>query len=389
MPTQDVRRSSTTFVRHNSHSSRLKTSSTRHNWQGKGVQHRRGSTLLRSFSRARAMSGTGLFQRRGSKVSQMPSGSRRSYLSPRTIRAFTGKIVNYHLKPSATSRNRSDSHLQDKQVTPVKTEIVAGRGKVRTLDGNRIEKQMGKWEILNLFRMSENPNNARLVEYLAPAITPLDDKAREELFMSRSAYMHKVSHAGDDTEFPVAMNNVVPSGKFLDVKLGQIINRRADKVHGKQQLGRILKRPLHLFKQKIKRSAVTIQNHPGGLAREIDELRGSRMLAPLLKLRAGINELPLQERGLKLWRLNHDLGMLRSAVRESDVGLVGASVLISLQDEDRPVTLIDVENCILPDDPEVSEEDIFQCQKAFIDGINAMIAEIDILRSEIEKELQS
>ena len=385
MPTQDVRRSSTTFVRHNSFGAKGKTSSTRHKWQGKRVQRRYGSTWLKSFSSV--MSGAGLFQRHGAKVAHMPSGPRRSYLPPRTTKALTG-AVKYHPRSSATRRIRPASRLQNKQVTPVETDIVAGRGKVRTLKGNRIKKQMGKWEILNLFRMRENPNNAKLVNYLAPSITPLDDKTQEGLLLSRSAYLHKVGNAGDDSEFPVTMENVVPSGKFLDVKLGQIINRRADKVHGKQQLKRILKRPLHLIKQKIKRSFVTIQNHSGGLAREIDELRGSRMLVPLLKLRAGINELPPQERSRKLWRLTRELGMLQAAVRESEVGLVGASVLISLQDKDRLVTLIDVENCILPNDPDVRKEDISECKEAFINGINAMASEIDNLRAELAQDIE-
>ena len=172
------------------------------------------------------------------------------------------------------------------------------------------------------------------------------------------------------------MTNVAPSGKVLDVKLGDIISTTADKVHGKNTIKRKLKRGWHILKQNTNTSGVTIQNHKGGIKREIDELHRETQFLPLLAERTGFGACSAEEQKNAATKLVTNLEDLKLAIKHSQVGFVGASILVSCDNGEPKINLIDVENCVLPGDPGVDRTGIEKKKDSFIRGLSTLQQQI-------------
>ena len=255
------------------------------------------------------------------------------------------------------------------------SEPVAGRGKVKILDNGRIEKEMAKWEVINYSRIFQNPANSKLAAF-CPKDIILQDISGKEVDLRQVSpgdpHLARWTSVEDSREFPVQLTNAAPSGKVLDVKLGDIISTTADAIHGKTSGKRTAKRQWHILKQNTNHSGVTIQDHKGGVKRELDELKKESQFLPLLMKKTSLGQLPSQEQKSAMAQMHNQLDDLKEAVKESQVGFVGASVLLSFENGQASVTLIDVENCVLPEDPGVKSSSIPTKKDHFIRGIETL-----------------
>ena len=270
-------------------------------------------------------------------------------------------------------------------------EPVAGRGMVTTSGSGYVKKQMTNWEVKNYIRLQERFENKGLSKYLAREVLwkntgskvhnlredQVSDEDRGMLDIASTTFLH-----------PVKMTDASPSRTALDVKLGDINYHEGDLLHGKNSLLRSAKSWWHYFKQTTNKSGVTIQTTSSKVGREFSELRQDRDFIKLMLLqaeKAGVTDLNASG---KVQKMINELRGLREAVSKSSVGFVGSSVLLSFSDQDQMVTLIDLENCIMPEDvgvrPKITRA-VIESQKAnFIAGINTLITHLSDLLPPVE-----
>ena len=282
-------------------------------------------------------------------------------------------------RPSGKSlQSRSVSLSEPRESS--KNEPVAGRGKVQILDNGCIQKEANKWEVVNYARIFQDPANTKLAEFCPPDIylqTPSGEEVSLYDLPQDSSHYQSLLQASDTTEFSVQLTNAAPSGKVVDVKTGDIISTTADKLHGKTSAKRTLKRQWHIAKQNANRSGVTIQEHKGGLKREMDELRHAERFIQVLKEKTHLGELSSEEQKSSATQMIQKLDDLQQAVTESNIGFVGVSLLLSFEGGEPKITLIDVENCVLPEDPKVTETSIQKKKGSFTNGIETMKQELN------------
>ena len=167
--------------------------------------------------------------------------------------------------------------------------------------------------------------------------------------------------------------------RLLDVKVGDIISTTADKVHGKQSKARTMKRAWHAFKQNHNSSHITIQQHSHGILREVDELKHAKDFRALLNQNTPLGKLKGEDKLEAITKFEQQLDQLIEAVNTSSVGFVGASILLSCDDGVPNITLIDVENCVMPTDQGVTQKSVEQKKHHFVLGLQT-------LKNELQKE---
>ena len=255
---------------------------------------------------------------------------------------------------------------------PESTQPFAGRRKVTVDSDGYIQKEMAKWEVINYTRILNDPANKELAQFFPKQLVLQHSDGREidlRQLSPDSEFYQELLSSPDSSEYTVKMTNAAPDGGVLDIKLGDIISSTADKIHGKTSVARGLKRVWHILKQNTNKDGVTIQNHSKGVAREIDELQRASQFLALLKERTGYGQLQGSERKNTAAKLLARLQDLKSAVEKSSIGFVGSSILIHVFDGEVSITLIDVENNVLPDDPGVTKESIEKKKASFIRGL--------------------
>ncbi|MRI33298.1 hypothetical protein EOPP23_09915 [Endozoicomonas sp. OPT23] len=297
--------------------------------------------------------------------------------------AARGKLKRQSAAQNTANKQRSAT-TQTNVFTTSLTQPEAGRGVVKVCDSEYVEKRMTKWEVLNYTRLIQEPQNEPLTAYL-PAEVKWQGSSPGTLYDLRKhtpsdTDMDILDLADSRHEMTVTMTNASPSGTALDVKLGDLICYEGDLLHGKNSWGRYTKSYWHGFKQRTNKSAVTIQTTNKKLGRELSELKQDKDFIPLLFGKAdftGLNELAKSD---KIVEMINQLKGLKNAVEACSVGFVGCSVLLSFDARDQMVTLIDLENCIMPEDTEHRDKitpKMIEAQKAnFIRGIDTLISHL-------------